>query len=110
MIWGCLYNDTNIINFNYGEESLPVNDNLLDTKIAALNEKENDSRTLQQRIREARYNLQEIKKIPKKVVGDSDATTWEIPIDRRTQKPFTTAARQKQYDDNIALANKVLSE
>ena len=89
---------------------MPVNDDLIEEKIDALNKKEGESRTLQQKIREARYNLQEIKKISIKVPGESDQTTWEIPNDRRTGKPYTTAARQKQYDDNIILANKVLSE
>lgn len=87
---------------------MPVNDKSLSTKIDALNRKENELREQIKKIRDCRYNLQEISRPV--IRTDSGDEFGSIPNDRRTQKPFTTAARQKQYDDNLTLANKILSE
>lgn len=88
---------------------MPVNENLLDTKIKALTDEGIKIADRTERLRKCRYNLQEIKR---DIIrgDDGDELSPDLPIDRRTQKPFTAAARQKQYDDNITIANKILNE
>lgn len=88
---------------------MPVNENLLDAKIKALTDEGIKIADRVERLRKCRYNLQEIKR---DIIrgDDGDELSPVLPIDRRTQKPFTVAARQKQYDDNITIANKILNE
>ncbi len=86
-----------------------VNDKLLDTKIEALTKKELEIREQQKSIVDCRYNLQEIQRIQKVEALPGKEPKMEIPTDRRTKKPYTDAARLKQYNDNIALANKLLT-
>ncbi len=84
---------------------MPINDELIEKKILALNNKREELDAKLVEIRECRYNLQEIAKT---IIESGTDSVPEIPIDRRTQKPFTDTARQKIYDDNIARANKIL--
>lgn len=92
---------------------MPIIEANLDKKLEALLELESGIRANLADIRHVRSNLYEIKKTIQKIPDpDNPGQLIEeliIPDDRRTKKPFTAAARQKIYDDNIVLANKLLT-
>ena len=65
---------------------MPVNDELLEKKILALDNKREELDAKLVEIRECRYNLQEIAKT---IIEAGTDSVPEIPIDRRTRKPFS---------------------
>lgn len=90
---------------------MPIVEANLDKKLADLLEKETAIRATLQDLRNVRSNLYEIRKIVEKI-DDGDGgleDTLVVPIDRRTKKPFSATARQKIYDDNLVIANKLLA-
>ncbi len=89
---------------------MPVDDVKIDEQVQKLEAKRIELRNQETEIRRIQNNLISVKTIDKFNPQEPDPDkqhTYEIPIDNRTGKPFTSQLRQKIYDDNILEAKKL---
>ena len=88
---------------------MPVDEDKLETTIKNLEIKiaEKDNETSQ--MRQVRKNLLDFKMKTEELQPGETEQVKTIPINVRTNKPYTTAERIKQYDDNMPRAEAFLA-